>query len=162
MAARVRGYPRSDDGFTLIELMMVVLILAVLIAIALPPWIAAKDRANESAARSVLGNGHRALKVMLADAQGISTVTTVELESVEPALEFHDDVTSAEASDNQVSVAVGADYVILATHANGDGCLAVREQTGTQTQYQRLVGPACPASAFDPVAGWGDEWPPRL
>ena len=153
--------PRTEDGFTLIELMMVVLIIAVLIAIALPAFTSARSRADEAAARSVLGNGHRALKATLADAQEISTVTTVELESVEPALVFQDGATAAEAEDDEVSVAVGANYVILATHSRGDGCIGVRELNGAPTQYQRIAGPACPASAFDPVTGWVDDWPPR-
>jgi len=151
---------RTDDGFTLLELMIVVLIIAILIAIAIPTWAKAREQADETAARSVLTNGHRAVKSALADTEVPSLVTTIELSSSEPAITFHDDATPAEADDNEVSVAVGPEYVILATHARGDGCLAIREQL-TGTDYQRIPGPGCAAGAFDPNAGWVAEWPPR-
>jgi len=157
--ARQRGHPRNDDGFTLVELMVVVMIIAILIAIAVPTFVSAREGANQSAAKSVLGNGHRALKITLSDAREISSVTPLELQDAEPSIRFNDEATTAEAESNEVSVAVGSDYVILATHAAGDGCLALRELEGAATQYQRLAGPACPATAFDPNAGWLDDWP---
>jgi prepilin-type N-terminal cleavage/methylation domain-containing protein len=44
----------SDSGFTLLEMMVVVLIIAVLIALALPVFVAARQRANDRATQSDL------------------------------------------------------------------------------------------------------------
>src|SRR5262249_6810525 len=47
----------GDEGFTLIELMVVVLIIAILIAIAIPTFLGARQRAQNRAAQSSLRNG---------------------------------------------------------------------------------------------------------
>ena len=43
---------REDEGFTLIELMVVVLIIAILIAIAIPTFLGARKRAQDKQAQS--------------------------------------------------------------------------------------------------------------
>ena len=56
MLKSVRDRRESEEGFTLIELMVVVLIIAILIAIAIPTFLGARQRANDRAAQSSLRN----------------------------------------------------------------------------------------------------------
>src|SRR5690348_9077923 len=67
---------RRDDeqGFTLIELMVVVLIIAILIAIAIPTFLGARQRAQDRAAQSDLRNGLTAEKTVYTDNQSYSAV----------------------------------------------------------------------------------------
>jgi type IV pilus assembly protein PilA len=59
----------DEDGFTLIELMVVVLIIAILIAIAIPTFLGARSRAQDRAAQSDLRNGLTTEKTIYTDTQ---------------------------------------------------------------------------------------------
>jgi type IV pilus assembly protein PilA len=82
----------NEEGFTLIELMVVVLIIAILIAIAIPTFLGARQRANNRAAQSSLRNALTAAKTIFTDNNDYSTAgvgnSTTGMTSVEPSLTF--------------------------------------------------------------------------
>jgi len=55
--AELEGTEAADAGFTLIELMVVLLIIAILLAIAIPTFLGVTSSANDRAAQSNLTNG---------------------------------------------------------------------------------------------------------
>ena len=71
MLALMRTRLAHDDerGFTLIELMVVVLIIAILIAIAIPTFLGARDRAQDRSAQSNARNALTAAKAVYVDNQ---------------------------------------------------------------------------------------------
>jgi type IV pilus assembly protein PilA len=80
----------EEQGFTLIELMVVVLIIAILIAIAIPTFLGARQRAQDRAAQSDLRNGLTAEKVTYTDTQTYSSDTAANgvMRGIEPSLKW--------------------------------------------------------------------------
>src|SRR5436853_5580511 len=82
---------RRDDeqGFTLIELMVVVLIIAILIAIAIPTFLGAQNRARDRGAQSNLRNALTAAKTVATDNSGqFDQVDVAALTAAEGSLSF--------------------------------------------------------------------------
>jgi type IV pilus assembly protein PilA len=67
MLSTLRRQGERDGGFTLLELMVVVLIIAILLAIAVPTFLGVRARAQNWAAQSNLRNALMIEKSIYAD-----------------------------------------------------------------------------------------------
>jgi type IV pilus assembly protein PilA len=162
LATLRKRYEREDEGFTLIELMVVVLIIAILLAIAIPTFLGARDRANNRAAQSSLRNALTAAKTLYTDSQDFAAAdTSSELETVEPSLEY---VTTDSTDYKEVSIAAsGAHQWAGAALSKTNTCYWIREvavasgTTDAGTYFGSGAATAC--AGTDALGATGAEFP---
>jgi type IV pilus assembly protein PilA len=118
MIGWIQSRLRKEDGFTLVELMVVVLIIAILVAIAIPTFLGARTSAQDRAAQSDLRNALTAAKVFYVDNEdygagaALTDITyATALEAIEPSLTIA--ALAAVADDDDGVGAVTGDQVTL-------------------------------------------------
>jgi type IV pilus assembly protein PilA len=154
----------QEEGFTLIELMVVVLIIAILLAIAIPTFLGARQRANDRAAQSSLRNALTAAKTIYTDSQDYSTATSTALRDVEPSLTF---VADAAVSTTFKTVSVGSlttSSWAAASLSKSNKCFFIKDVvstgTGGGTKYGSVdsdsTGAGCSGTAATAAAA--SDW----
>ncbi len=141
----------NEEGFTLVELMVVVLIIAILVAIAIPTFLGARTSAQDRAAQSDLRNALTAEKVFYVDNEVYSDNAANELAAIEPSIDWAAVTVTLNPLDDQdvcleLASASGTVFALqdVASGANG-GVPGTFYGTGT-----------CAAGVFQPTAdaGW--------
>lgn len=136
----------AERGFTLIELMVIVLIIAVLLAISVAVFLGAKERAADTAAKSRVIDALKAQRVIYTDAQAYGEGTAVEL--VEPSIETDSDAVVA----GKVFVKVEGDIVTLAARSTSGRCFWVRDSAGVASYAKADCDE--PVESLQFGAGW--------
>ena len=138
MLKAMRSRLNRDEGFTLIELMVVVLIIAILVAIAIPTFLGQRRNAQDSAAKSNVRNALATEKAYFSVNQAF-TATTADLAAIEPNLfgTGSDPVTA--------TIGTGGVSVCLVQQSDSGDYFAVWDGTTAGTMYYQ--------SSSDPTLG---------
>lgn len=131
MLQAMRKRMDDDKGFTLIELMVVVLIIAILIAIAIPTFLGLRQRAQDRAAQSDLRNALTAAKAYFTDGDTYVGFDATEGEAIEPSLTWNDDLAASQG-EVTVRLANATDVVLSTVSASTQAfCIADSATAGT-------------------------------
>ena len=141
-----RAYRRGQAGFTLIEVLIVVLIIGILAAIAIPSFLSQKKKADDAGAVSLVRNAETAMEAFGAANQGsYSGATASSLHSIEPSI----DITSNPSDPYLSSVsATATDYTIVAASPMSGGSFTITKTGNSVTRSCTGTGGGCVGSSW--------------
>ena len=131
--------------------MVVVLIIAILIAIAIPTFLGSKSRAQDKAAQSSLRNAATDAKGIYTDSDSYVNVTVSTMAASEPSLTFVAAGTASagakSVSVNAVSPGAGGTAIIMTALSTTGSCYVIGDWSLGGTFYARLAsGLTCSAT----------------
>jgi prepilin-type N-terminal cleavage/methylation domain-containing protein len=159
---------RSEEGFTLVELMMVVLILGVVMVMGLTTFRGFRERALDTAAKETAASALETGRILFTDHATYRDVTPAELTAAEPSMDFVDEVTNSSGPRHTSTWvpdrATTGHIFVAAVYSESGRCFLVRDwiTLGIGFAVVEDVTPAdCTAdvAATPAVPYWAPTWP---
>jgi type IV pilus assembly protein PilA len=139
----------ASDGFSLPEVLVVILIIGVLAAIAIPTFLSTTAKATDVQAKELVRNAQTAAETFAVDHAGsYAEVTPEALAAEDPTI-----ATSASTQHAWLSSATGSssEYTLTATATNNDELTLTRAADGTVTR-------SCHSKTMDCSGAENSSW----
>jgi type IV pilus assembly protein PilA len=155
-AARDR-IDREQDGFTLIELMVVLLIIAILLAIAIPTFLGARQTANARFTQANLRNALTAEQTYWTSNQTFSTnlssgETSLTWEVTAPVKGAVDVFATTYDFGSNTPVTLGSsDSVLLEGFSRDDNCYAIFQSNNSTADFTAYLQEASASNVCPPI-----------
>jgi type IV pilus assembly protein PilA len=143
---------RDERGFTLIELMTVVLIIGVLVVIALPTFLGARTLAYDRAVQSDIRNAFAAEKAYYTDTLTYTTDPT-EMTAIEAAIAYVDGDTPLVTGVAYLHLHPIPNEIFVSGMSESGTCFYLREIDGGGVRF--ATDPACGVAD---IQAFGSSW----
>ena len=153
MVQKLRERSQGEGGFTLVELLVVMLILGLLAAIAIPSFFNQRDKARDADAKASARTAQTAMETYATDNQGsYSGADATDLQNIESTL---NDATFSAVTPN----AAGDGYTLTVDSENAPNTFSITRY-GESDEPGNVAGTVdypCTDGGNDgcPTGGWG-------
>jgi type IV pilus assembly protein PilA len=151
----------DENGFTLLELMMVVLIIGILIAVLTPTFFGATNRAQDRAMQSSLTNATTGAKSLYLAKADYTIATPAALTAEVGGLTFVGPGTQPNGVNTVSANPLSTTQIVLSGQSKSGMCFYVMDDEASgATRYAALAGAGgCAANTIVPAnPGWKSAW----